>query len=493
MNDGWSLIFHRFGSCNRQMLVPAFASEDSVDSLIAKLKAKCLDIGADGVERCFDCIFGEGFDATRPGMALIVLHEIEILVGEPAKTLIEILQRIFSGVQAGLGYRKPNMKDDDAQLPKLGLLVPHAYRQTAPQADDPDEEMFNYKSFMNNHMYHLLEPANFDKPFFLTFKPDMASSSLRYFNPDSAALKQWTLELTKFNKSEFFTIMSCLHFPFPRSTTTCLKLGYSKFGVSGWSLADVSNPAAQKRSGNRMEVYAAVGIANSTHFEVCEDLDSADCLAVQYGISGQRGKSFLTNLLRNSIYLERFIPNLNEFTVELAAPLENWLSSGNIHFPFLNGIDLDASTPAFDALTSLSVLGNYSRCPDADKIDGFFLFRESGIPVGCSVECKNTVVLDVSTLNTALVKAFDMNKKIVAHQVPPKLILIFCHKIDPAATAKNALNAFCTQNPTLRINLYRAAWERGRIVVKPFLLEWELVAEPACHAIVIPLPLATLN
>lgn len=89
-------------------------------------------------------------------------------------------------------------------------------------------------------------------------------------------------------------------------------------------------------------------------------------------------------------------------------------------------------------------------------------------------------------MNEALENAFDLRKKIVAHQLVLRLMLIFCKEIDSKATTDNQLHQVCI---TKRINLYRVCVEQRIINVKPFLDDWNMFETPDCHAIVIPCPL----
>ena len=484
--DAWSLIFYRFGCFNRRLVTDAFSNGETLDSLISRLKDKCLDIADAKVRNYFDHLFGRGLDATRPGIAVIVIQKLQALVRGQPMPLSVMIQRIITALSDEIRFRKPQMEFDNAQLPKLGLLVPHSYRETVPDPDDDDDAIFNYKSFMDDHLYHLLSPVNHNRPFFLTFTPRFRSRFLRYF--DGSNLIMWKTEYTTFKSQDFFTIMACLNIPFKIPTTTCLTLNYVRYGVKGFTYGDISNPNALKRSGNRLEVSAAVGITDSTHF------DASDAGAV-YNLSGQSAPSFLTNLLRNCFYDVSGNSRSSKFAVEFTGPLQNWLS-GRIKFPFLQGIDVSNFSAIFNDLArddDSIFVRTYERCADVEKIDGFFTFDEGGVIRGCSIECKNSVLLNVTTLNSALIKAFDPRKKFANHQLKPRLMLIFCHLIDPSATDKNALYDFCHSFEEVKVNLYRTCFVNDNCVkIEPFLEGWELHASPDCHAIVIETPIAKL-
>ncbi len=318
-------------------------------------------------------------------------------------------------------------------------MTPQAYRKEAPVGDD--EALFNYKSFMNEHLYYLLDPTGLNQNCFLSFVPENGKSCLNYYK--DGKLDSWVTKCTAFHKDEFFTIMACLKVPIFRSTFACLTKYLLSQGVKAESLIDFSSLEALKRSGNRLEMMASIGITDSSHY----DSGSGECL-----LTGQPPKSFLTNLLRNCIKDDTIFNKLPSLTINFDPKLAAWLTE-TIKIPFRYGINLNDSGQIFKSMASLNtshelVIRNYERCADDEKIEGFFPFLENEEVCGCTIECKNTVVLNVTTLKTALVKAFDMNKKIVEHQLPPRLMLIFCKEIDPKASISNELHDFCQQNST---------------------------------------------
>ncbi len=481
--QGWSVVFHRFGKFNREIADKTMELGQPVDALIRLLKARCADASIPEIHACFDELFGTCLDATRPGIAEIVLKGVQKLVFNATDpiTLYQILETIFTATKDEIVYRKPGIMDDVAQLAKLGLMIPHAYRQAAPI--DDDDALFNYKSFMNEHLYYLLDPTGSNRNCFLTFVPALKSSHLRYFK--NGRLHLWSADYTTFKQDELFTIMACLKVSIFRSTFSCLNIHYISKGIQAESLAELSNPRALKRSGNRLEVAASIGITDSSHY---------DSASGEYSLSGQSSRSFLTNLFRNCLENETIYEEPLPLTIVFDPRLSTWLNR-RIQIPFLYGIDLNDSGRIFKLLASLRIdqqlfIRNYERCADEEKIDGFFPFIENGSVRGCLIECKSTVVLNVTILKTALVKALDMNKKIVEHQLPPRLILIFCKQIDPKSSTSNQLHDFCRDQST-RTNLYRVSLNtyRGRLEVLPFLEEWSMFDAPKCHAIIIPCPI----
>ncbi len=358
----WSLVFHQFGHYNRQIGDALMGLTESIVQLIAKLRARCEDIGDERIANCFDLVFGTCLDATRPGIAEIVLNAIKNLLGhQERKPLRQILEFIFTYVKDDICYRKYNMKNEPAQLPKLALSFPQAYRQTAPT--DDDDAIFNYKSFLDNHLYYLLHPSNGGKNFFLTFIPVFNDDSLRYFIREGFEL--WSKECTTFNKDGFFTIMSCLNIPIFRSTFSCLNLYYVNHGIQDYALAEASNVNALSNSGNRLEVAASAAIIDASQYS---------CISGAFSLSGQPAESFLINVLQNCINDTNVYSELPQRSIAFDHRLEACFGSHAI-MPFLHGMDLNVAGSVFKSLSSLNVTNGifvrkYDRCPNRDQIDG---------------------------------------------------------------------------------------------------------------------------
>jgi hypothetical protein len=454
----WSVVVTSLGRASPAILDAEFGLNSSVEAL---RRAGRTDVF---VGQFLDNLINVQLGELRPGVAVFVA---ETLAGLAARHIRRInLKMLLDGLMHGLSLRFMNRKKHltselEAFWAKIGLLFNESYNMTHYSLNNG----FNGRCYLEYHLYYAANPQNPHSWVFLTRPPTRRAQTALTVVPRNVL---WMYEYTYFREAELLTILGCLCIPFNRSVSYILMKARSAIDHSAANISDAPNQNAPRRSGNILEVSAAVSIVDATqHMYVNSD----EVLTMpMFSFSGQDGKHFLSNLIgnlrtRHAVEDYEHAEQVNLFTgsfVQFQVGQEFNLSQffTNCTFPFLYSINRPISLlDSLSAPNSTIFVRSFTRSGDSAQIDGHFEFKFRRRLFTCVAECKNwSKRLGTDTLQTILAKSLKSHKN-------AKLSLVFCRFIVTRTTSSSSFALFCSSK---KINVYRVILEHGHFLVIPF-------------------------
>lgn len=334
------------------------------------------------------------------------------------------------------------------QCAKVGLLLPDSYDKDAEIEDD--NWFCQGFSFLQHHLYHLVNPNHSNSWIFVTCPPRPSSQSLRIITADFE-YQDWEKERTFFEAKEKTTILACLFLSFGNSVTDFLSRARKTHIKSALGVYNAANRRALKLPGNPLELSAAVSIIDSSQHSF------ANSTRVNrkeiFSLGGQRGITFIKNLVLNMIDEKNFQRRQRIVNVNIGRfkfNLENFFK--RMHVPFL--YSLDRRDSFFDHLNDFSdsiYLKQYVRTGDDAQIDGKFEFKFDGHTCSAVVECKNRGnKIGSDMLEKIIKRALDTRNS--------KILLVFCTEMVQIPKSKSKFTDFCE---AYEVNVYRIKQTRG--------------------------------
>ena len=396
----------------------------------------------------------------RPGISFIIADSIMKFDVQVDYNLSKFIDDLINTVKSWVELRKSNMiKNIQGIMGTLALYLSNAYDKNRIKP-----EIEHRKSYLNDHLYYLNNPANDDEWMFLTFPFVGNSKNLQVHDKVKGKIsnetKEWDVETTHFDGDELFTLLMCLFMKSKQSVAYDLEQGYNESIKTGCDTSTTFNPVALKLDGNKFEVLAAVSIIDGSHRQHG---------SLTASLSGQSGLNFIKKILGNIIETQNYQRDA-EISLEFPSSVENSFSLDifleNCKIPFLYPANLEV--PQFlQRLTNEGTVkvGYCERTKDLSKIDFKFSFEylnslgpspakkiktsqhlEARLKIEkyfAVAECKNWAKsLKSNELIKILTKSYAQKESFLS--------LLFCNEVE--SNLKQYFNAFCLKN---EINVYR--------------------------------------
>lgn len=395
----------------------------------------------------------------RPGIAFLIADYIMNFELKLNVDLSKFIDELINEVKKRVEVRKVGMLiKTQGIMGNLALYLSNTYDKTIIK-----DGVEHRKSYLNDHLYYLNNPANEIDWMFLTFFSFGSGKNLRIHQKGTGSISnytcEWKYELTYFDESELFTILICLFIKSEHSVAYDLEQGHIESSNKSGDASTTLNSEALKLDGNKFEVMAAVSIIDASHRKNG---------SLTASLSGQNGINFIKNVIGNIIRDENYLRSKEIYLKFPESTLEKVLE--NCRIPFLYPANLEI--PQFlKRLTDEGTIkvGYCQRTSEEDKIDFKFAFEYMNS--SCSptkkiktspkyldarrnikkyyavAECKNwTRPLNSKDLIKILEKSF-------AHK-ESFLSLLFCNEIEKSVKMNLALKNFCLENG---IFLYKLA------------------------------------
>jgi hypothetical protein len=398
-----------------------------------------------GVNEFLNNFVNEQINYLRPGMAMFLSESIVqyAQLNQQNINLKDFLDNVLKNTAKKMRVRKfRNGNDLVWQCANIGLFLSESFEQSLPNSNNYSWFCQGF-SFLQNHLYYLVNPIGNANWIFLTNPPIESSKCLQVLY--SNILTDWTYERTFFDRKDTGTILSCLYLGFQSTITRILSRAEGEILQNPFNVFNAQNEKALKRNGNALEVSAAVSIIDASQ----HSFGTWDgCLYNEtFSLSGQNGIDFIKNLLMNLINTKfetkkRFLIFKLSF-VGCICDLANIFK--RMHVPFI--YSLNREDGFLDLLNSVSnsvYLKKFERTSDSEQIDGKFEFKLDGREQVAVVECKSRVDKISSTIIYEILKRSEPKN--------PKLILIFCDEISTLPTEESKLTNFCNYK---MINVYK--------------------------------------
>lgn len=406
----------------------------------------------------------------RPGMAMFLSESIVqyAQLNHQNINLKDFLDNVLKNTSMKMRVRKFRDGDDLVwQCANIGLFLSESFEQSSPNSNDYSWFCQGF-SFLQNHLYYLVNPIGNANWIFLTNPPIQSSKCLRFLY--SNILGDWKNERTFFDHKDTGTILSCLYLGFQSTITGILSRAEAEILQNPFNVFNAQNEKALKRNGNALEVSAAISIIDASQHSF--GTLNGYFYDETFSLSGQNGIDFIKNLLMNLINTTFetkkcflfFKLSFDDCICDLANIFKR------MHVPFIYSLNReDEFLNLLNSVSNSVYLKKFERTSDSEQIDGKFEFKLDGREQVAVVECKSRVDKISSTIIYEILKKSEPQN--------PKLIFIFCDEIASLSNEESKLTKFCNDK---MINVYKV--ERSRrnresfIIIVPF---YEVIEDPA--------------
>lgn len=474
----WSLVAVRLNPPCKSYLNESFNLEECINAI---KRAALLGITAEKriiqeplnpVCRFLRDFMDNQLNVLRPGVAVYVAKAFMCFVNtleENARRvdLGELLDFVAKQLFEEFKKRKPSLfVTTEAMYAKAGLFLPESYYNAKTTTSRGNamtgqiEGFFNSYTFLEHHLYYLKNPQVAGKWLFLLFPPAEKDPDQTMRTVRRGQLEEWSNEYTHFEPAEILTIMACQFIPYLKTVHRHMKQASLSIESDPRSVHNSPNPSAFKLPSNPLEVSAAVSVVDSTqHAFGTEIVTSIDVVTntphssdrLKYSFSGQRGTTFIKNLIINLITDPNYKIFSSDMNIHIAGSSKYSLKSKFLdicRIPCLYAIDREI--PIFESLSdprSGFFLSNYSRSSDEEHIDGSFKFFHRGLFKTAVIECKHwRNDLGTNLLFSILCKAVGTPES--------KLCIIFCKTMVERAATYSTCFSYCRDQ---KINVYRVS------------------------------------
>ena len=431
--DVWSIVIISLSSASLYLLNQLYSLRRNIDEIKRNSRDR-------GLIMFLNNFLINEIDNMRPGMSLFIAESIADFTANRSDlptTLRLFLDTILKKVTVKLKIRKFRSNFNLlTQCAKIGLLLPESYERSPPSCED-FSWFFQGSSFLQNHLYRLVNPTGIDHWIFLTSPPDLNSKTLRFVSNNESS--PWTTERTCFDEKEKSTILACLFLKFGNPVTDILTRAKNR---SIQSAHDAQNVNAQQLQGNHLEVSAAVSVIDASQHcygtVVNEEI---------FSLAGQKGINFIKNLIINLISEFEFVKISRTFEIAVERCSFNLMNAfRDMKMPFLYSLGReDKFFEKLDRLSESVYMKKYERTGNIMQIDGKFEFEYSGIKKLAVVECKNRAAsISTSILNEVIERCSNLQNSM--------LFLVFCNKI---IDSPRKISKFVKSCDTKLINVYR--------------------------------------
>lgn len=382
----------------------------------------------------------------RPGVSkflkegLLILNDNLVSNPDHRLNIRQFMDKIVYSLQTFLGKRKPSLESEDiSHWAKIGLLFPTSFNFSNLSSLSSEEE-FHQSSFLEYHLYHLVNPTDIDDWLFMTFAPRNNRKELMIDLPNRT---EWSNQYTYFKREELLTILSCLWFPFAEPVTAILKSARKSNTSDPSAISDMPNVNAIKLPGNVLEISAAVSLVDASHHSFERRGGSGSNSSQVNTFAGQNGVDFIKNILVNMID-DLTVKKALKFSIQFSHDdLTNFLS--RCHIPFLYGIDrrIEILDRISDSESSV-FFDSLIRPSDDKQVDSYFKFKYDSDYSIMTAECKNRKEKMTSDkLEKILKKSLNMSGKVC---------LVFCNEFIEIASDSSKFMRLCRAKS---INVYR--------------------------------------
>lgn len=463
----WSIVITRLDPSDQFIL-------DGRCGLSTSLTEICNMVGSreerEAITFFFEKFLHHHISHLRPGIAVFAAQVFKEFVQkfrtDPNRINLKVfLDFVISNLCKLLTIRKPTLSQEDAAIyGNIGLLLPETFSRYTDNSDATVQDVF-FKSyrFLEYHLFYLHNPQNPNHWIFYTFPPVSNRTFLKVPRGDNTQV-EWKLEFTYFDKDEILGLLGCMFIPFARPLTSILQDAEQENASHPSRVGNSPNLNAPVRSGNLLEVSAAVSVVDASHHPQNFQISS---------LSGQKGTVFLNNLIVNLIKNPNFLkftrkcikyPTVGGFDLKRSF-------FDQCHIPYLYSINREDSI--FESICAKSPTVFVSKCTrtsNDEEIDGRFEFRfaDNSLFEAC-IECKDYS----SEIGSGMLRR--VLKKALHHSPESKLSLIFCESFVERSTTNSAFTQFCLNES---INVYRVkAIQRGFEIV-PFSGSFKISRDP---------------
>ena len=287
------------------------------------------------------------------------------------------------------------------------------------------ESVFNMKSFLKNHLFHIYNPLGPEEWMFKLVLTPFDDSPLRVRRQiaDKIDLTTPWAEVSYFRDRDFFTAHLCM---FGGINKQLCQSSWKTICSRHCRLAP--HPKAKSNDDLEFEVMCSISIVDSSHY-VFEKIQHNENVS----LSGVNFIEFLKNMIRNlSLSESSAKPDVSFFMEKPESSnyfdLENYLQ--NYHVPFLNATNRKWHSCLSDVfrlnnpMSSLK-LGTFERTANLDQVDARFdvLHQEKNGVLNifnAFVECTDQTITAEDLIQIL--------KKTLLH-IESKFSLIFCNKV----------------------------------------------------------------
>lgn len=491
-NDVWAVVITRLNSLNPATLtkmVPA------LNSVIRDLLTKVQDQDRNALNEFFLDFLSSKMKFIRPGFVHSIAQKIiEFNNGHPSSFSVnEFISQIVRDFGIMMVERKPMLVGSiEGVLATKALFLENAYSS----AVDADLQLlYHRKGYLNHHFYYLVNPVSFSDWCFLTYMPRTSNTNvltapiletIRYRKDGNFVI--WASELTTFRREEFLAYLSFLSIWHDESIPSVLLNGLARIQYSAFGTGDAANTAQDvRRNGNTFEVLSSVCIIDATH----RGLDETEI-----SFSGQNGKVFLSNLVKNLIrqdgkrctkQIEIIFPDERIVGYLLAKLHIPYLFPANLQLPEYFRNNFTQPTGYFSRSINVA---SFERTSDLEEIDCKFSclspYSNPSVEV-CTVECKfwNSAV-GYSDLTKILFKA---------EAVKSKMCFVICNRLGQLRGDEIfKFKALCTTKKWNILKLFRKpVYSEDRIIFEIQKANYHLHVASKYSMVCIVLELDVIN
>ena len=477
----WAVAICKLDPFNRNVFKSIFDWNSLVKSVLGLIEPE----SQASVKKFLNSVFTNQLEHLRPGIAVFLADAMRHLVHSDEKKELKLLEAvecidyIISFISTQIQLRKSRILTNlDGQIGNFALNCSVAFEPEAVI-----ENIFNSKSFLQDHLYYLVNPIVADEWFFCLYVLH-TTKNIQIFKDGNYL--NWT-ELSYFNSKETLTLLACLFLTI-RKPVASLMLNDRLRYLSLNTALGFQNPKKKTNPGMDFEVATVMSMVDASHFSV------DDTLNFTASLKGVTFVEFLENILRNmsiksdetlilnnqkspididfdlkpsNSKFETVIQNISKKLkstklVETSSievfDLNRHLSKFRIPFLFPSNVALPNSYEEIFKIndpTCLLKLGEFERTADLDKIDACFdIVSSLSTVIKGVVECKDftskDLGIDICILILTKFLAFD----------DPKFGFIFCDSIGgikrqiPRAADEN-IKALIKFSAEKKINIYR--------------------------------------
>lgn len=409
----------------------------------------------------FDSCIQSHFQEFSPGMGEFIAFAFEKLREKKEKLrefkLIDCIDFIFKCAYDELIKRKTGIVASiEGQMANFALLSSIAYLNS----DDKDESIFNMKSFLKYHLYHIANPLGPHEWLFklLITQNEVTPLRTRILQDGRIDYIPWT-EASYFRDEDFFSALVCM-FGGLKGSAARIMLNSKFDSLSRVSLANFSNPKAKSNDGLDFEVLCSISIVDSSHHQ----LDGQK----NFSLAGVNFSTFLKNTIENlSLNGSSHRPTKINLIINNEKSSDNFdllKFLENYRIPFLNATNkswpsyLTDLFPQSNSLGSVK-LGTFERTANSDQVDGRFDIMQLNnnshktTVINGFIECKDYIC------SLTCKDVIDILGKTL-QQKNAKFLFLFCNRV--GGHHKNSISERDVQIKSLieylkikKINLYR--------------------------------------
>jgi len=378
-NAVWSIVVGEFDHCNCEILQSTSNILQSVRTICSKLHSHDAPI----LRRFIVDILNNQIHYIRPGIAGFFVVALEKLSNETDLSdfnIVDCLDFILNYIYKRIIDRKSYINSQiDGIIANFALHSSLAYRNMYPDLSLRNSSYFSMKSFLQNHLFYVINPVDRNNWFFKLYISTHSSQPLCINRNGVTA--EWA-ELSYFKAEEHLTALACMFGTIAVPVATLMRSSSIR-DLIAVSTSNMPNPKQKSSDGLNFETLCSISSIDSSHF-VSDDSNH------QASLAGVRFPDYLVNMIRNLIEKAPFGPfNNNKLSVFLSIPKKlKCFNSSKEHFDLLKYLEFyrvpflgasDVQWPhIYSQLFPLSSpscsvkLGTFSRAINSDQLDGYF-------------------------------------------------------------------------------------------------------------------------